>query len=335
MPVAPPSENEEKRLVAVHQLKLMGTPAEERFDKITRLVQQLFNVPFSAITLAGEKLNWIKSAQGFNGIEALRKNSYCHYTVLKEGVCLIKDARKDSRVHDTDAANTWVFYAGIPLHFKGERVGALCIGDNKPRELNPDQVKSLSDLSILAERELEITALSESQLALAQSNEELEKKANIDTLTHIWNRGAIFNIIQTELTRPTHPSFIALLMIDIDNYKHINDAYGHAAGDLVLQQIAERLRKAVRPNDAVGRYGGDEFLAVLIHVPESEIMEIANRICNNVSKDPILFEEKTIQVTCSVGVAIYQTSDDVHSLLRRADEALYFSKSKGKNQAAL
>jgi diguanylate cyclase (GGDEF)-like protein len=333
MPAAPISEQEEKRLAAVKKLKLMGTPAEERFDKITRLARQIFNVPMAVINILGEKIAWMKSVQGTIGVEALRKDTYCYYTVLKDGVCLINDAHKDLRVFDSLYADTWVFYAGVPLHFEGQRVGALCIGDNIPRAFDDDQMRTLVDLATLAERELEIASLSESQLVLALSNKELEKKANIDALTHIWNRCAILEIANKELQHSSQHSLTALLMIDVDNYKNINDTYGHISGDVVLQNIAERLRMAVRPCDAVGRYGGDEFLAVLINIPTSEVKKIANRVCKKIYKTPIIFEDRAIPVTCSVGYSIYRAFDDVYALLERADHALYKSKSKGRNRA--
>lgn len=335
MPAAPSSPNEKKRLDAVNKLKLIGTPAEERFDRITRLAKQLFDVPMCALDIVGEKLAWLKSVQGFDGIEGLRRDSYCHYTVLNEQLSLVRDARKDPRVCDSALANTWVFYAGAPLHFDGERVGVLCIGDYKPRDFNPAQLKSLSDLATLAERELEIAALSETQIALALSNEELAKKANIDILTHIWNRSAILEITGAELARASQDYSLAVLMIDIDNYKHINDTYGHCAGDQVLRSIAEQLRKVMRPMDAIGRYGGDEFLAVLANVQSDEAVQIGKRVCKKIAMAPIYFEQQVIPITCSIGCAISHGADDVSSVLHRADEALYQAKSAGRNRIEL
>src|SRR5215469_8983451 len=156
MPAAPVPPHEIRRLAAVQKVRLLGTPAEERFDKITRLARRMFNVPMACIDIVGEKLAWLKSVQGFDGIEGLRKDSYCHYTVLDDGVCIVLDARKDPRVHDSSFADTWVFYAGVPLHFEGERIGVLCIGDSKARSFDSEQLDALRDLAALAERELQI-----------------------------------------------------------------------------------------------------------------------------------------------------------------------------------
>ena len=120
----------------MHRVRLLGTPAEERFDKITRLARRLFGVPMACIDIVGERLAWLKSVQGFDGILGLRKDSYCHYTVLGEDGCVVVDARKDPRVWVSSHADMWVFYAGVPLQFDGQAIGVLCIGDTSPREFD-------------------------------------------------------------------------------------------------------------------------------------------------------------------------------------------------------
>jgi diguanylate cyclase (GGDEF)-like protein len=267
----------------------------------------------------------------------LRKDSYCHHTVLKDGICLVLDAHTDPRVHDSAFADIWVFYAGVPLHFDGERIGVLCIGDNTPREFDSEQLAALSDLAELAERELEVAALSEAQFALAASNEELEMKARIDVLTHVWNRGAILELAAAERASAAAAAVTAVLMIDIDHFKRINDTFGHPAGDEVLRVIASRLRAGIRIRDAVGRYGGEEFIVVLPEAGIEAAIQIGERICRAISMTPVPFEEHFISVTCSVGCAASfdNSSDDVNTLIARADRALYQAKSSGRNRVEM
>jgi diguanylate cyclase (GGDEF)-like protein len=336
MPVAPLPPHEIRRLAAVQKVRLLGTPAEERFDKITRLARRIFDVPMACLDIVGEKLAWLKSVQGFDGIEGLRKDSYCHHTVLEDGACIIVDARKDPRVRDSAYAETWVFYAGVPLHFEGERVGVLCIGDHNPRDFDTEHLDALSDLAALAERELQVAALSEVQIALALSHEELEMKARIDFLTHVWNRGAIEEIVEAERSRAAG-STMAILMIDIDHFKMTNDTLGHPAGDEVLRVVASRLRAGVRPLDAVGRYGGDEFLVVMPETGIAGAIHAGERICHAISRMPVHFELHTIPVTCSIGCAASgdRSSDNVNTLVQRADRALYRAKSSGRNRVEM
>lgn len=334
MPAAPCSPHETRRLAAVEKLRLLGTPAEERFDKITRLARRMFNVPLACLDIVGEKLAWLKSVQGFDGIEGLRKDSYCHHTVLDERACVIRDARQDPRVHDSAFAETWVFYAGVPLRFDGERIGVLCIGDYAPRDLDPVDVEVLHDLAELAERELQIAALSESQILLAQSNEELEMKSRIDVVTRLWNQGAIVEILGVERNRAAAGASLAAVMVDIDYFARINDAFGRLAGDEVLRVLAARLRAAVRPQDAVGRYGGEEFLAVLPETDIEDALRTAERIRIAVAKKPIHVGEHKLSVTCSVGCTVYSQgfSDHVKPMIERAERALYRAKLSGRNR---
>jgi len=291
----------------------------------------------ACLDIVGEKIAWLKSVQGFDGIEGLRKDSYCHHTVLDDDVCLIHDARSDPRVFDSVLVDSWVSYAGVPLHFEDQRIGVLCIGDSKPRDFTEEHLEALKDLAALAEREIQIAALSETQVSLAMANEELEMKARIDVLTHVWNRGAILEVAETEHAQVVGEANLALLMIDIDHFKKINDTYGHPAGDQVLRIFAERLRGATRPSDAVGRYGGEEFLVVLPGIEAHDVAQTSERIRSAISSTPIQFETHLLDVTCSIGCAIQNTSqqDDVSSLIARADAALYRAKSSGRNRAEL
>lgn len=335
MPAAPITAAEISRLAAVQKVRLLGTPAEERFDKITRLARRLFDVPMAALDIVGEKLAWLKSVQGFDALEGLRKDSYCHYTVLEDEICLVNEARQDPRVFDSAFADSWVFYAGVPLHFEQERVGVLCIGDDKPRQFEADHLAALRDLAGMAEHELEVAAMSEAQIALAASNEELEMKARVDVLTHVWNRGAILEVAEMERRRERACGQMALLMIDVDHFKQINDAHGHQAGDQVLRVVAERLRRAVRPMDAVGRYGGEEFLTVLTGVSATGAMQASERIRGSIAGTPVKYGQSAIDVSCSVGCTVSADPDDVDEMVRRADRALYRAKEEGRNRVEM
>jgi diguanylate cyclase (GGDEF)-like protein len=332
MPEAPYPLTEGQRLAAVRRVGLLGTPAEERFDRITRLARRLFDVPMAVIDIVGEKLAWLKSAQGFDGFEGMRCDSYCHHTTLSDETFIVQDARTDPRVHDSGLANTWVFYVGVPLRFEGERVGVLCIGDTEPRDFDTDQDRLLRDLAAMAEQELQVVRMSEAQLALARVNDELQMKANVDVLTRLWNRRAIFEIAEAERLRADGDALMAALLVDIDHFKLINDNFGHPAGDEVLRVSAQRLRASVRSADAVGRIGGEEFL-VLVTDPEAEdVAGIAERIRATQAKAPIQVDQHSISFTCSVGYAVGPARDPIDGLVKRADQALYRAKSNGRNR---
>lgn len=337
MPAAPLHPNEIRRLAAVQRLRMMGTPAEERFDKITRLARRMFNMPMAMIDIVGGKRAWLKSSQGFDSIEVPRPLSYCHHAVLNNNICIIPDARLDSRIVDNPFAATFVFYAGVPLTFEGENVGVLCVCDVVPRDMTPEQMELLSDLAELAEQELQVAALSESQMVLARANEELSQKALVDPLTRVWNRGAISELAARELEHAVGAGqATSLLMVDIDNFKRVNDTHGHLGGDEILRKVSEKLRNAIRPFDAVGRYGGEEFLVVLPNCSELHVMSAAERIREEVSRSPVLFDGREVPVTVSIGGTTSRDgSHFVGLLVKAADEALYKAKAAGRNRCCL
>lgn len=331
MPAAAYSPTEHQRLAAVRRTGLLGTPAEERFDRITRLARRLFGAPMSAIDIVGEKLAWFKSVQGFDGFEGARCDSYCHHTVLGDDILIVRDAGTDPRVRDSGFAKSWVFYAGVALRYEGERVGVLCIGDSKPGDLDAEGIAMLRDLAALAEQELQIARMSEVQHELARASEELEMKANVDVLTRTWNRRAILEIAQAERLR-TKARTIAVLLVDLDHFRHVNGTCGHLAGDEVLRVIGGHLRASIRPTDAVGRFGGEEFLVVMTDVEPDDMANIAERIRQSLAKTPVHFDNHVIELSCSIGCTLGGRADSIDTLVGRADRALCRAKAAGRNR---
>lgn len=325
--------NEQKRLAAVRSTKIFGSAAEERFDRITRIAQRLFSVDMAFIDLVGEDTIWVKSVQGMDIFEAEKRFGYCAITVQQEGVCLIEDARVDTRLVGNPYINYCIFYAGVPLKFSGENVGSLCISHTAPRSMTESELDDLRDLAVLVERELEIVAMFEIQTALTVANGELETRAVTDILTRCWNRAGIFEIASRELKNVRNTS-CGFALIDIDHFKKINDNFGHPAGDEVLRVVAQRLRAASRPTDAIGRYGGEEFLAVLPSVDQGSIKGVCERLRLAVSSEPVTYQGHQISVTCSVGGAL---SRDTHmdELIEEADRQLYRAKRQGRNRTEI
>ena len=327
MPEAIRAVNEAERLQSVQALRLLGTPAEERFDRITRLAQRVFNVPMAAIDIVGDKVAWLKSVQGFDGVAGIRKHSYCHHTVLSDEIFVVTDSSTDSRVSDSDYAANWVFYAGVPLRFSGHRVGVLCIGDTKPRSFSPDHFDSLRDLGLLVEDEFKIATLSEAQLALAYSHEELGMKTQIDVLTHAWNQTSILRLLDNAIT--SRKEGLAVLLIGVDQLDSLEGQPN--ARDYVMRVVSERLRRVVRPSDALGRYNENEFLAILVNVSDDRASQIAREITRTIASSQFTFEQSPIGVTCSVG-CVFSENPDIHdTLIAQTHQALSAARKRGGN----
>jgi phosphoribosyl 1,2-cyclic phosphodiesterase/DNA-binding response OmpR family regulator len=151
--------NEEERLEAVHDLGLLDTEAEERFDRHTRIAAAALDAPIALVTLVDRDRQWFKSHQGFDFSETPRDIGFCSHAILENGPLVVNDALKDDRFAENPAVvgdPRVRFYAGIPLrNANGTAVGAFCIVDHKPRSLSPTQLKMLQDIAKLVEEELE------------------------------------------------------------------------------------------------------------------------------------------------------------------------------------
>jgi diguanylate cyclase len=172
--------------------------------------------------------------------------------------------------------------------------------------------------------------------SLFSSEEALTKAEQFslqDSLTKLPNRRAFESHLQTAKKRATrNGKSFALAYIDLDYFKPINDNYGHHVGDSVLEITAERLNRAVRGCDFVARIGGDEFVAVIEEIEDEEdIIPIAERIVTSI-KEAYFIDHLTVELSCSLGIAIYPQNGDVDKLLVCADAAMYKAKDQGKNQ---
>ena len=330
--------NEPQRLAALHSLNTLYTPAEERFDRITRLASRLLDMPISLVSLVADKRQWFKSAQGLDVTETSREVSFCAHAVAADEPLVIENTLHDQRFDDnplvTGAPNVR-FYAGYPLHTsEGHCVGTLCVIDRKPRTFTPDQREILQDLAALVESELERGQMHEAQRVLILQKDELQRKAMIDGLTRLWNRAAIMDLLDAELARAQRGTPLCVAMIDADHFKRVNDTHGHQAGDAVLAELAVRLRKAARGFDAVGRYGGEEFIVVLSNCTQADARTAAERIRKSVADKPIDTSAGPLAVTVSMGIAGYDdTHTDAKSIIGAADAALYQAKANGRNRA--
>lgn len=158
--------------------------------------------------------------------------------------------------------------------------------------------------------------------------------ALVDPLTFLPNRRMIVKELQSEVIRSLrYKTPLSISVLDLDHFKHVNDTYGHPAGDEVLRQVAYQLRDLIRQPDVAGRYGGEEFLILLPSSDLNAAAEQAARICKTISKTPVLIHGTVVNVTVSIGVAQFRVEADTwDTLLNRADTAMYEAKNAGRNR---
>ena len=319
----PPTPNdEESRLAELHGLELLDSPAEERFDRFTRLARRLFGVPIALVSLVDSDRQWFKSRQGLDAEETPREVSFCGHAVLEDALFVVEDTRDDARFADNPlvtGAPHIRFYAGFPLTGPGGyRVGTLCIIDTEPRSFGCEDREMLRDLGSMVRTELAAVEI-----------------ATLDDLTRISSRRGFLALSERALSQCVRADqTAAVLMIDMDGFKQINDQHGHPVGDAALVEFAALLVETFRTSDVVGRLGGDEFAVLLVGATEETAalslrrLEAAVRRRNETTPHPYALAYSAGLAQCIDG------TDALQAALERADQRMYDRKRDHKRRAA-
>ncbi|CAM3589713.1 sensor domain-containing diguanylate cyclase [Rahnella bruchi] len=311
--------DEAKRLHALRAYNLLDTPPEERFDRLTRLARRLFDVPIALVSLVDVNRQWFKSCQGLAVTETSRDVSFCAHAILDNEIMLVPNTLSDERFYDNPLVTGDPgirFYAGCPLIVpNGSSLGTLCLIDVKPRDMGDDERQLLRDLAKMAEQE--IGAL---------------QMATMDELTLVANRRGFEAQAQQALTACQRLGMPAtMLFFDLNDFKEINDRFGHAEGDRALIVFAGILSGLLRETDVVGRLGGDEFVALLTNASHLEAAEIMQRLYEAVVGWN-LHEQRGYDIKFSVGQIEYagDRHPSVQALLADSDQAMYSHKQLSK-----
>jgi diguanylate cyclase (GGDEF)-like protein len=223
-------------------------------------------------------------------------------------------------VGEPDAASIAV----QPLALPGEAWGVMLLTRPRAQEFSPEDFELARDFAAVALKEIDSVR---AQVALKQ-------QASFDALTGALNRGNVENLLDTtfsEAVLARQP--FSVLFIDLDHFKRINDQYGHPAGDECLVRVTQRILHALKPGQAIGRYGGEEFIVVLPHVDAPTARTLAERICEIIRSRPITSDRLTIPLTVSIGGASRQPGELTPKFaLERADQALYAAKRAGRDR---
>lgn len=264
LPATP--HNEVERLHVLRALNLLDSQKDERFDRLTRMATRMFNVPIALVSLVDANRQWFKSCVGLQASETPRDVSFCGHAILGNDIFVIEDATKDTRFFDnplvTDAPHIR-FYAGRPIRTTmGFKVGTLCLIDTKPRTFSREDMQALDDLGAMLERELAAIEL-----------------ATVDELTELTNRRGFVMLTDKYLSYfNRHLVPASLVFLDLNQFKTINDTYGHAEGDHALQLFALALRLTGRSSDIFARLGGDEFVVLLANTRAHEAQIYVKRL---------------------------------------------------------
>lgn len=312
---------EASRLEALDQLGMLDSPPEPEFDRVARLIKNIFGVSISIVSMIDSHRQWYKACIGMPVGEVPRADSFCTLTIREMEPVIAPDATKDPRFAD----NPYVthephirFYAGMPLRTStGHVIGTLCAIDYKPRPFGAREIEILRDLADIVMAEIELRQL-----------------ASTDVLTGTLSRRAFKEegSIAAALSQ-RHDNRLSCIAVDLDHFKHVNDTYGHAAGDKVLAAAATAIKDSLRQSDRIARIGGEEFAVLLPHTGLTQALEVAGKLREKIEATSVDIGAARIGITASFGVAeLDAAAMDIDTLLAHADTALYEAKFSGRNR---
>lgn len=314
-----------------HTIDAEALASDEQLLRIQHIGERLFNVAHCVVTFA-------EASTGFHAGRQAIASTFCSSLPEVTSPIVISDTDNDPAFskHPMVIGEPHVrFYAASPIRDERQAiVGGIHLIDYRARAFNEIDRRAMADIVGIAERELHVRSLNAIQLDLEKKNKTLRRKSLIDPLIGTWNRGAIMRILAIEAIRCDKLNVpLSVIVIDLDFFKRINDTYGHPAGDAVLIKVASRLRSCIRRQDSVGRYGGEEFLAVLPDASHEEASAIAERMRAAVASSPESIGEAMVSLTISAGVASTDLfpAASTDELIGSADRALYAAKDAGRN----
>jgi diguanylate cyclase (GGDEF)-like protein len=341
--------------MALHATRLLGSPPDEAFDRITRMAARLLKVPAALVSLIDSDIQWFKSACGFDATQTPRDVSFCGHAILDHEPLVVPDALLDPRFAD----NPYVvgpphvrFYAGVQIYsIERQPLGTLCVMDYVPRTLSPEDLDVLRDLARMVEQLIhhrQLASASQSlhkQLTthlavdpdhgdLAEAAGQVEFLLTHDVLTGLANRQVLARTIQDNLAAwRTAGTQTLVASVDLDKFKRVNEVLGHHAGDEALVAITSSLQNLLRPQDMLARAGNDEFVLLLPGLGDDSTARGRLRQLMMAVNREFAGPNGAIPLTCSIGYAIFpQDGDSGDVLLNNATLAMRHAKDLGGGQ---
>ena len=310
---------------------------EQRRREIVELGVQHFAMAYGVVAKIDGQRYEVKEAESPDGSIAVGAiyelpDTYCYHVLSKRGPFGVHHAGESKlNAHPCYAKFRLESYLGAPITVDGRVYGVLSFSSSLPS--SPFNQQDYDLIAMFAQWLGHEIAREQDLAALRHAHERLQTLATQDDLTGLANRRLLSEQLDHELNRgQRYTRNLSVALIDFDHFKQLNDRYGHAAGDAALKLFADIARQTLRNSDTIGRWGGEEFLALL---PETTLPAAANtleRLVARVRDTPLEIEGEQITLTVSAGVTCAQSDETPAQLLKRADDALYCAKDDGRDR---
>ncbi|MBU0924403.1 EAL domain-containing protein [bacterium] len=291
---------------------------EEKIEKKLKLSDIVFENTTEGILITNEENQIISVNNAFTTI-----TGYTQEEVIGKNPKILNSGKQDKEFYN----NLW-----SDLHTTGQFKGEIW-NRNKSGEIYPEWL-NISIVKDSKGRILNYVAIFSDITKIKKSNEKIEFLAHHDPLTNLPNRLLLKARLDQSIAHANNAKeILAIMFIDIDNFKIINDTYGHSIGDKIINLVASRLKRNLRQDDTISRIGGDEFILVIENINDiKNIKKIAHKILNDFN-EPIKLQEYLFEITISMGITLFPNNGlNTEELIKQADTAMYSAKNAGKNQ---
>ena len=321
--------HEQSAVARLGELALESADPLILMDVAAEIVAQTLDVPYAGVLELNETRDALVSQAGFGWPESVRgavfalgPESQAGYTLTVDEPVVVEDFTTEQRFDDTAVFTELGIRSGVSVRIRGKTgpLGVLGAHAIRAREFAPDLLSFLQSVANILGAALERAA----------AEQRLRHQALHDVLTGLPNRTLLFDRLEHALSR-RGTGALALMFVDLDDFKSVNDPLGHQVGDELLRDIAPRIAAAVRPADTVARFGGDEFVILCEDLAgHSDAVRVATRV-RHAFETPFDVAGVPRQITASIGVAVSLDGEsDPHTLIRDADAAVYRAKDQGR-----
>ncbi|PHV10989.1 GAF domain-containing protein [Chitinimonas sp. BJB300] len=339
-------ENEIARITSLRNMRLLDTPDEATFDRITRIAKSLFDVPIALVSIVDVNRQWFKSCIGLPVRETGRDISFCGHTILRNETMVVADPLLDSRFADNPLVTGEPrirFYAGYPIrNSEGFAIGTLCIIDRKPRTLSEEQLQLLSDLGVCTEEALLNWQVNRGRWVRLDEKETTGHQL-LDPALGIWLQAPMMSLFERELARArSHRRCFTVADISLDRYNEYVALFGAQTGTEMLQMLVSQLRPHIKGDWTLGRYKQDELLlfaavdAQQIYDSASTLYAVLNKLDPKTNgSDQMVVETSTSIGIVSVDFATYEQAFTSSDLLSAANAALFQARNEQGQRVCL
>lgn len=322
----PPIADESERLAALDESGLLFSPAEERFDRITRLASHVLETPMAMVSLVGDTRQWFKSAQGMQASETPREVAFCAHAIAAGRALVVEDAAADERFADnplvTGEPHVRAYAGSVIRSPAGQPLGTLCVVDNKARRFSEEELARLADLAAIAEAEIARSPAG-LQADYLRGLGETARRERLDAESRLLNHEAMAELLMRQAGRcEQEGGRFAVILLRIMQFEALASRLGAAAAGDMVREASSLLLRALSPGEALGRYDSDAFLVIVPGAGEAEAASRGQRLRDAITSKPVKAGRLSLHLATNAAVQPWAAGESLAAMLERTEKSL-------------